>query len=145
MIRIKYNTVSEIELYRYLTSVAPSFTPRLDKIVDIKEYAKKIYDNALIIESWEEDILVGIIACYANNNVTKEAFITSVSVSKEYQGRGISKMMFNHLYDILRSKQFHEVTLEVSPNNNRALALYKAEKFNTKLFNKDSFILSKEI
>lgn len=145
MIRIQYNTITEMQLYRYLMSVADTFIPRLYEVVDIKEYAKKIYDNALIIESWEENILVGIIACYANNNITKEAFITSVSVSKECQGRGISKMMFSHLYEILKSKQFHGISLEVSKNNKKALKLYESECFKLKSEKKESYILSRKI
>lgn len=145
MIKIQYNTISEIVLYRYLTMVSSLFIPKLDEIVEIKNYTNKIHNNALIVESWENNILVGIIACYANNNITKEAFITCVCVSKEFQGRGISKMMFNHLYKILKSKQFQEISLEVSKKNKKALKLYESECFKLKSERKESYILSRKI
>ncbi len=145
MIRIIYNSISENDLYRYLKSVSDLFNPNLDKVVDLKVYANKIYNNALIVESWEDEILVGIIACYANNYKTKEAYITHVSVSKEYQGRGISKMMFNNLYEVLKFKQFHIVNLEVNKRNTKALNLYESQNFKFKLEKKDSLILSRKI
>lgn len=145
MIRIIYNSISENDLYRYLKSVSDLFNPNLDKVVDLKVYANKIYNNALIVESWEDEILVGIIACYANNNKTKEAYITHVCVLKEYQGRGISKMMFNNLYEVLKFKQFHTVSLEVNKRNTKALNLYESQNFKFKIEKKNSLILSKKI
>lgn len=145
MIKIQYNTISEDELYRYLISVSGLFIPSLEKVVNIKSYANKIYNNALIIESWDDNVLVGIIACYANNNKTKEAYITCVCISKEYQGKGISKILFNHLYDILRLKQFLLVSLEVNKENTKALNLYQSQGFKFNLEKVHSYILSKRL
>lgn len=145
MLTILNNTVTEIELYKYFLSVSNLFVPNLCNVVDIKDYANKVFRNALIIESWDNSTLIGVMACYANNHTTKEAFITSVSVMQEYQGKGICKSMFKVLYSILLSMRFKNVSLEVSKNNKKALMLYYSENFKYKFENTNSYILTREI
>lgn len=144
MIKLSYNTISENTLRDYLLSISDLFKPHLCDIVNIKEYAKKIFNNAIIIEAWDKNQLIGIIACYANNHQNGEAYITSVSIIKEYQGKGIAQLMLQELYKVLKNRKFTKINLEVSKHNINALNLYIKEGFKFKVENTQSYILTKD-
>ena len=58
-----------------------------------------------------------------------EAHITSVTVGREYRGRGFGREGLRYILDVAARRGLREATLEVRPSNVRALSLYKSAGF----------------
>ena len=125
----KIKTASYEVIIDHLNKCADNFNPPLYTYVNIEEYSRKIYNNAITFESWANNNLVGLIAAYYNNYDTKVGFITNVSVIKEYQGYGIASKLLSNAIKYGKNNGFISLALEVNINNNSAIKLYKKYSF----------------
>ena len=125
----KIKTASYEVIIDHLNKCADNFNPPLYTYVNIEEYSRKIYNNAITFESWVNNNLVGLIAAYFNNYDTKAGFITNVSVIKEYQGYGIASQLLSNAIKYGKNNGFISLALEVNINNNSAIKLYKKYSF----------------
>lgn len=141
------NTSSLVEIKKHLKEVSPSFFPPLAERVNIDQYALKIFCNAIRCEAWNENsILIGLIACYANNvENNKEAFVTNVSVFNAYRGNGIAKKLFSILLSLQNIGIFDSIALEVARNNLAAIALYQSIGFYVSQINEEGYIMRLKI
>jgi len=121
-------TASREAISEHLSRCDACFNPPLHTYVDIGEYARKIFDHAVTFECWRGKELVGLIGAYFNN-VTRIAFVTSVSVLKEYQGEGIATALMGHLIDCATGGDMIELKLELYESNSKALQLYARHGF----------------
>ena len=133
------------DLLEHFLITKNDFIPPLDETVDLNKYSQKILDNAVRFECWSGDILVGLIAIYLNNFQTKVGYITSVSVSGSYKGKGIAKKILNDCFDFAQRKGFKEIKLEVHKNNENAIGLYKKVKFVKYDTNEDLELMKLEL
>lgn len=101
------------------------FNPKLSTIVDISSYVNKIHKYANLFTAWDNDALVGIVACYINDINLKNAFITSVIVSPNYQNKKIASNLLRNCIEKIRKKHYERVSLEVYEYNNKARNLYQ--------------------
>ena len=127
-IKFKIKNATEAEILSHLFECNDNFTPSLDEKVNIPDYSKKIFEKSVTFEAWEGHHLVGLISAYFNNVETGGGYITSVSVVKGYEGKGIASELMNSCIDYARQNKFREIILEVSEGNLSAINLYK--KFN---------------
>ena len=126
MININYKTKTALteEIYSHLKECNENFIPPLEEKVNIMNYSRKIFENAITFEAWNEKILVGLIAAYLNDTENKSAFITNVSTIKSYMGKGIAKELMKMCINYSKNYNFKEINLEVSSKNADALNLY---------------------
>ncbi len=127
--RIRYTrqSATENQIRVHLEQTSGEFVPALDGRVDIREYAVKLFARAVIFEAWSDALLVGIVAAYTDHD-RRSAFITNVSVLKDFSGLGIASSLVGMCIDYAKENRIGEITLEVSDKNDRAIALY--EKLN---------------
>lgn len=123
----KIKTATEQQICSHLKECDTNFVPLLSKRVNITEYSKKLADKSITFEAWHEHTLVGLIATYTNTE-TLTAFITNVSVLKNYMGLGIAAELMNRCIEYSQQNNYKEIKLEVNNNSKSAIALY--EKFN---------------
>ncbi len=128
-LNFKIKTASCETIIDHLIKCANCFNPPLYTYVDIKEYGKKIFDNAVTFEGWDDNKLVGIIAAYYNNWETKNGYITNVSVLKGYKGFGIASKLLKQTINYGRENGFYQIELEVNINNIKAFKLYEKHGF----------------
>jgi len=136
---VKVNKVTEIEIYNYLIECDNLFLPALSDGVNIKEYSKKIRDNATTFEAYDDNVFVGLVAAYFNK---KESFvfITSVSVKEKYQNQGIVFRLLHQCILKAEIEDYGEIGLHVHKDNYKALAIYikfgfeVVEKYDNFLF-----------
>ncbi|RLD61978.1 MAG: GNAT family N-acetyltransferase [Bacteroidetes bacterium] len=139
-IEFKINKALDSDILLHLKECDELFKPHLSTIVNINEYAKKIKNNALNIEAWVNNNLIGLVACYANDKGQNKAYITNVSVSPEYLKRHIACNLLDKCIEIVKEKGFSRIELEVEQSNNVAISIYKKKGFiidkkrNTKNF-----------
>ena len=125
--KVNEATVKSIE--EHLNKCANLFNPRLDSYVNIKKYSEKIRENATTIEAWQFNSLIGLIACYLNNNYTLKGYITNVSITKDFQGKGIALDLMNMTINLALEKGFKKLDLEVEVDNTKAIDLYRKAGF----------------
>jgi GNAT superfamily N-acetyltransferase len=101
-----------------------TFDPPLSERVDVAAYAGKLVARARRFEAWEGELLVGLVAAYCNDEVSRQGFITSVSVLPAYSGRGIGTRLMADCIAHADSVGMTQMNLEVGRMNSRAIGVY---------------------
>jgi ribosomal protein S18 acetylase RimI-like enzyme len=118
-------TATKEDIRAHLQACDRDFAPNLSLKVNIEEYSTKIRTRAKTFEAWSDKVLIGLVAVYMNDSGTRTGFITSVSVAKEFMGRGIASTLLDHCLNRLRQEGMKVVRLEVSSESHEAIRLYK--------------------
>lgn len=129
MVDYLLNKATALEISRHLSSCDEVFVQALSERVDIREYSHKIYDKAIRFEAWADDALVGLVAAYCNDQTKQMAYITSVSVLKNWQGKGIAAQLTRRCIEHARMLGMHCISLEVARGNASAIGLYEKYGF----------------
>lgn len=125
----RQNRAAATQIAAHLWACDAVFVPLLSKRVDIDGYARKIAYKAQRFEAWANDELLGLVAAYCNDSKKGTAFVTSVSVLPQCQGRGIASELIARCIDHVRGLDFQRIELEVSDQNHNAVSLYKRHRF----------------
>lgn len=120
------------------------FIPTLSSVVNLEEYSDKIFLKAHKIEIWHNDKLVGLVAFYSNMD-EKVAFITNVSIEKEFQGKQLAKKLIEEVIQINKENNFLHILLEVHKENNLAIQFYKKNNFDIKQEKNNYFVMEYKI
>jgi ribosomal protein S18 acetylase RimI-like enzyme len=121
---------STSQVISHLKECDSSFIPPLSERLSIDEYGKKLYNLSTTFEAWAEGKLVGLIAAYLNEIKLGIGFITSVSVSSAYAGKGIGKKLLLNCMKNARDRKFQAVRLEVNEKSAPAIAMYEKLGFS---------------
>lgn len=121
------NQASALQIAVHLLRCDCDFVPPLSSRVAITDYAQKIAGNATRFEAWSGSILVGLVAAYCNDQETGAAYITSVSVCKEWTGQGIAVKLMNQCIEHASVSDMRHLSLDVAADNAAAIKWY--EKF----------------
>lgn len=121
------SNASNIE--EHLLACDDSFKPRLSSYVKIKEYSRKIFDNAIRFEAWSDNKIVGLLACYFNDPQKKCGHITNVSTLKDFAGKGVGGRLLKECINYAENNGFVSIGLEVFCDNMAAISLYKKNGF----------------
>lgn len=123
------NSARMAEILRHLQQNDSSFSPPLSQRVDLQRYAVKLRANAELVESWTEGReLVGLLAYYTDS-VTRSSFISSLSVSSAFRGKGLGRALVMKSFEQMRNDRIRIVELEVDAGDPGALAFYRALGF----------------
>lgn len=131
-INYKINTATTENIEEHLIMCSKLFTPPLDTYVNISDYSLKLRKQATTIEAWSDKILVGLVACYLNNENTYYGYISNVSVSKKFIGSGLAKKLLENTIKYANKKKFMHLELEVKFKNIAAINLYQKIGFTIK-------------
>lgn len=129
LIDYRLNSATKADIVEHLVGCDNDFVPRLSQRVDIKDYAHKIINNAVRFEAWAGTKLLGLVAAYFNDQVTRIAYITSVSVLKEFTGNGIGTCLMSQCLGFAKKSGIERIRLEVACNNLSAIKLYEKSGF----------------
>lgn len=129
MVDYIYNKATEAEITKHLSACDVDFVKALSERVVIAEYSKKIHDNAMRFEAWVADELVGLVAAYCNDQTKQMAYITSVSVLRDWQGKGVAAQLMNRCIEYVELLGIHSISLEVARDNSPAIGLYEKYGF----------------
>jgi ribosomal protein S18 acetylase RimI-like enzyme len=109
-------------LLKYDSDFIPSISERKH---DLMEYAHKLYQYAYVYIVAEENNWVGFIAFYANDMVTKTAYIAQIAVDSEKCHKGFGTALVEKCINISKLNGMLEIMLEVNKENRRAIEFYK--------------------
>jgi ribosomal protein S18 acetylase RimI-like enzyme len=128
-IQFDLNRVGAEKIAAHLRASNTGFVPSLSNRVNIDEYARKIADKAQHFNAWLNNRLIGFMATYCNQTTSQSlkdaAFITSVSVLPDWQGRGIASRLMKDCITHVYNLGFVRIKLQVDNRNSVAKALYE--------------------
>jgi ribosomal protein S18 acetylase RimI-like enzyme len=136
VVEYKINSATLNDLLLHLELCNSLFIPPLNSKVDLSVYAQKIFNNALLVEAWKQNDLIGLIAAYFNDIQNDIGFITNVSVVQEYNNQGVAKELLSITKQYATEHHFNKIKLEVHPENEKALRFYSNNNF--KIITKES-------
>jgi ribosomal protein S18 acetylase RimI-like enzyme len=139
-IKYKINTATEKDICAHLKECNSNFKPSLSERIDIDEYSKKIFDKSITFEAWQNNILAGTIAAYFNK-ANQSAFITNVSVLKNFMGLGIASELLKMCIEYTTKNNIKEIKLEVNQKNDHAINFYKKFYFTQDDIKGDELIM----
>ncbi|MEO8119439.1 MAG: GNAT family N-acetyltransferase [Rhodoferax sp.] len=119
------NRASETQIAEHLLCCNADFVPTLSERVEIRDYAQKIASNATRFEAWSNGTLVGLVAAYCNDHEARIVHITSVSVLREWAGKGIAAKLMNQCNEYAKTAGMWRISLEVAAHNAPAIKLYE--------------------
>ena len=129
MIEYLSNKASEEEIVEHLLRCDADFVPPLSTRVKISDYAQKIASKATRFEAWSGGTLVGLVAAYCNDQETRVAYITSVSVLRECMSKGIAANLVSQCIEHAKASGMRQISLEVASDNTPAIKLYEKSGF----------------
>lgn len=118
-------TASMEEIHGHLLECNHNHHPPLDRKVDLLEYAGKIFEKAVTFEAWSDGSLVGLVAAYLNDGSGRTGYITNVSVTREFMGRGVALKLMGICLEKAADCGIQVMMLEVSKSSAAAIALYR--------------------
>ncbi len=134
-----------LDIVEHLKKCDKNFSPLLSSYVNIEEYSKKIFKNAITFEAWVNNELVGLVACYLNDKKSLQGYITNVSVLETFVGKGIAKRLLLNCEEYSRNEKYKSLSLEVKTNNDKALSLYKKLGFEVDRKERENYKMEKLI
>jgi ribosomal protein S18 acetylase RimI-like enzyme len=138
-------TATEKNIFLHLTDCDNNFTPPLSERTDLGAYAKKLFEKAVTFEAWSDNYLIGLIAAYLNPDDKRSAFITNISVTKEFTGKGIASRLLRNCIAYCAKNDYFVITLEVNRNNSQAIGFYNKHQFIQSGIRGDNLVMKLEI
>lgn len=129
VIKYSLNMASATQIAEHLRRCDADFVPRLSGRVEIDDYARKIASKAVRFEGWVGGQLIGLVAAYCNDLVEGIAYITSVSVLREWAGKRIAESLVDQCVQFAQATGMRQIALEVGRSNVPAIKLYQRRGF----------------
>jgi ribosomal protein S18 acetylase RimI-like enzyme len=123
------NVATAAEIADHLRQCDDAFVPRLSARVDIPRYAGKLAQHAKTFEAWAEGHLVGLVAIYINDKPQPNAFVTNVSVLRDYRTLGVASQLLDECVAFVRTGGSERLALDVDRANQAAIDLYTKTGF----------------
>jgi ribosomal protein S18 acetylase RimI-like enzyme len=124
-VKLLLNKASAAQIADHLRSSDADFVARLSGRVNIDDYAQKIVSNATRFEAWSKGTLIGLVAAYCNDQESRIAHITNVSVLNEWTGKGIAASLIDQCVARAKTAGMRQIGLEVAADNLPAVKLYE--------------------
>jgi len=138
----RVNTSAPRDIALLLEASGNEFINGITSTQNFADYVDKIFLKSHRYELWIKGDLIGLLAFY-RNDTDKEIYVTSISISERYQGKGNGKYLLEKLLADSSQEQIKSVRLEVKIDNQKALKLYNSLNFEIKTTQNQSHIMEK--
>lgn len=128
-------SIEEIE--RFLILNDNNLFEKLSTRVNIHEYSKKLYENALHFTLYKHENLVGFSPCYFNNEEKESAYISALIIRKSYQGLGLEEKLLGYIKEFSKHNKFNQILVSFHCRNSQSVEFYKNNSFTKFDQNKD--------
>lgn len=123
------DTSSVAEVATHLHECNQGFVPPLASRVDLHDYANKLVSRSIRFEVWKSCRLVGLLAMYSGLAGNGVAFITNVSVTPDYQGKGLASELMDAAMKRAIELGCQYIQLDVARDATPAIRLYLKYRF----------------
>ena len=115
----------------------------LSKRVDVSAYTKKLLERgSLYVVLSDNGDPAGIMGFYANDQETKSAFLSILSLLPEFHRMGTGRKLMEILVSECKKAGMNEIFLKVSRENSDAIAYYEAMGFRTTSSNSVKLVMT---
>ena len=121
---MNYNEGELEQLTTFLRVIDDIFPIPLSNKVSIDEYALKTLSKGVALCAEDSGKNVGILLGYANDSVTKNAYIGTLGVLEEYRSQGIGKSLVNYMKELSHSYGMEMIYLFTHKSNGSAVRFY---------------------
>lgn len=113
-----------------LTICSSSFYDQsLNNTEAISSLAKKFAKYAQFYYVHISKYICGFCSFYANDVVSREAYLSMIIINHEYQGKGIGSFLLNNCISSCKNEGMASLLLEVNKNNRKAIIFYEKKGF----------------
>jgi len=109
-------------IFRIMLNLADDF---YNRTVDKTVLAKKLSQYGVFKKATIDGEIAGFIGYYANDLESGMAYLSTIVITKKYQGRGIGTLLLHECLDDCRNRGMTTCRLEVDKNNMSAITFYK--------------------
>jgi ribosomal protein S18 acetylase RimI-like enzyme len=138
---ITTNRTNAASIESHLRECDERFSPQLSIRLNISKYSQKLASLADRFEAWRGHRLVGFVAAYLNNTGTCLGFVSSISICKDFEGKGVASKLMRKCALVAEEKGCKILELEVSKTDQRARAFYLKHGFVLSAGGKSGFLL----
>lgn len=126
MEKFKINQIqSTMEINKILIEFNCTFDPPLHKrVADIESYARKLVSNGYVYVALNNDHILGFVAFYSNDNITRIGYLSQIAVKPNCKIKGIGYKLIKQFEKISYDCGMNILKLEVSDNNKHAINFY---------------------
>ena len=130
------------EILKYLHEHDNDFPIPLSHKTNLKQYLNKMIRLGKSVICVDQNQIVGLIFYYDNNTQERKAFISLVSVDKNYRCKGIATHLIEEVLSLLKKQQFKICEVPTHETNELAIHLYGLLGFcQTENIRKDGTII----
>lgn len=126
---MEYNEDELARLVAFLRRIDNIFPVPLSRKVNINEYSMKALSKGVVICAENSGNIIGIFLGYANDLITKNAYVVVLGVLKEYRSQGIGRSLINRMKELSRSYGMENVCLFTHQSNESAIRFYISNGF----------------
>ena len=130
--KITTNQLSKEVICSYLLRNDNIFTPPFSTRLDIKEYSDKLAKYSTHFAVYADNELIGFAACYFNHPDKEVVYISTISVIREFQRKGIGNELLRTVIIYGTMQGFEELRLKVNISNSWAIKMYEGAGFKEK-------------
>lgn len=130
-LKAEIKQLTEIDdIYKTILSFDKDIVPSLsERGLDLKEYAKKLFEFAIVYAHCCDNQECGYVAFYANDTDHKTAYLAQIAVKKQFCKHGIGHALLKVAMETSIEKGMKTMDLEVFKSNQTAIELYISQGF----------------
>lgn len=125
------------DLIAFFECINSEFTPTLKErlilksdVRTIKEYAIKLSTKGEIRLCTEKKEIIGMITFYANDQISKTAYIPFIGISPKYRAQGVAKSLLIYSINEITKLGFLQIKVETWLNNTKAINMFTSVGFD---------------
>jgi ribosomal protein S18 acetylase RimI-like enzyme len=111
-------SLSKQEILNLLEANNEAHYEKLSNLVNLDTYSEKLSKYAINFTCYQQDKLVGLCACYFNDDVTKIGYISGISFLNEYRSLGLGSKLIRLVIEYAKENSFKEINITPDCNNN---------------------------
>lgn len=123
--------LSSIEVERLLLEFDKCFRPTIlseERNLNIKEYSKKLSENAVFFIQKDREKNVGFATVYSNSK-DRVAYLVFLAIHDKYRKKGYGYNILKKIEEIALENGMDNMKLEVRKNNTNAIRFYENNEY----------------
>lgn len=121
----------ENQLVAFIRDMDKFFKPSIAARTDLNQYVQKLKANGVVLGTIDSDQgVTSLVGFYANDPVSRTAFITYVAVNPELQGKQVGKTLVKQAMTLAALKGMKAIKVSTWAENLGALKVYQRLGFN---------------
>lgn len=125
--------IKKVEDRSEIKQVLDAFSETLQSLSQGESFrtqmADKFVSNANVIAACEGNSVCGFAAYYANDNATRNAYISMIAVLPPYRKNGVGLLLLNQITMHTKERGMKRIHLQVDKNNVSAIRFYQNNHF----------------